>query len=75
MFGNCYITFIIILFCILNYIRECQLQKDDSYDVAMQKSGALIKPLSSYKELYRLVTAGFVHFGIAHLVMNLYCMY
>lgn len=75
MFGNSYITFIIILICVLNFIREYQLQKYDSNDVVLQKSGALIKPLSNKKELYRLLTAGFVHMNIGYLLMNLYCMY
>lgn len=75
MFGNSYITFIIILICVLNFIREYQLQKYDSNDVVLQKSGALIKPLSNKEELYRLLTAGFVHMNIGHLLMNLYCMY
>ena len=52
MFGNSYVTFIIIAICVLNYIREYQLMKEDSEDIALQKSGALIKPLSSNKELY-----------------------
>ena len=75
MFGNSYVTFIIILICVLNFIREYQLQRYDSEDVALQKCGALIKPLSSNKELYRLLTAGFAHMSVGHLLMNLYCMY
>lgn len=75
MFGNSYVTFIIILICILNYIREYQLQRYESEDIALQKCGALIKPLYSNKELYRLLTAGFVHMSVWHLLMNLYCMY
>ena len=49
--------------------------KVDSEDIALQKCGALIKPLYTKKELYRLLTAGFVHMNIGHLLMNLYCMY
>ncbi len=75
MFGNSYITFIIIAICVLNFIREYQLMKEDSEDIALQKSGALIKPLYTKKELYRLLTAGFVHMSAGHLLMNLYCMY
>lgn len=37
MFGNSYVTFIIVLICVLNYIREYQLQRYDSEDVALQK--------------------------------------
>ena len=36
---------------------------------------ALIKPLYTKKELYRLLTSGFVHMSVGHLLMNLYCMY
>lgn len=75
MFGNSYVTFIIIAICVLNFIREYQLMKFDSEDIALQKCGALIKPLYAKKELYRLLTAGFVHMNIGHLLMNLYCMY
>lgn len=75
MFGNSYVTFIIIAICVLNFIREYQLMKFDSEDIALQKCGALIKPLYVKKELYRLLTAGFVHMNIGHLLMNLYCMY
>ncbi len=70
-----YITYIVIIVCVLNYIRQYQLEQNEPQDVALQKCGALIKPLSSNKELYRLLTAGFVHMSIPHLVMNLYCMY
>lgn len=75
MFGNSYVTFIIIAICALNFIREYQLMKEDSEDIALQKCGALIKPLYTKKELYRLLTSGFVHMSIGHLLMNLYCMY
>lgn len=70
-----YITYVVIIICVVNYIREYQLQQSEPYDVALQKCGALIKPLSSNKELYRLLTAGFVHMSIPHLLMNMYCMY
>lgn len=70
-----YVTYVVIIVCVINYIREYQLEQNEPYDIALQKCGALIKPISSYKELYRLITAGFVHMGIPHLLMNLYCMY
>ena len=70
-----YITYIVIIICVVNYIRQYQLEQVESLDAALQKCGALIKPLSSNKEIYRLLTAGFVHMSIPHLLMNMYCMY
>ena len=74
MFSNSYVTFIIICICVLNYIRKYQLAQNEYEDIALQDTGALLKPINK-KEWYRLITAGFTHVNITHLLMNLYCMY
>ncbi len=74
MFYNSYITFIIISICILNYIRKYQLAQNEYEDLALQDTGALLKPFNK-KDWFRLLTSGFTHVNITHLLMNLYCMY
>ncbi len=70
------ITLVVIIVCILNYIRLVQKQKTDAYDIALLDCGALLKP--SYdlkKDFYRFLTAGFVHFSVAHVLLNMYCLW
>lgn len=74
MFNNSYITFIIISICVLNYIRKYQLEQNEYIDLALQDTGALLKPFTK-QEWYRLLTSGFTHVNIQHLIINLYCMY
>ncbi len=69
------VTIIVLIICILNYIRTIKLEKDYGHIDALIRSGALVKPLYNKKQLWRLLTAGFVHMSISHLLMNLWCLY
>ena len=70
------ITLVVIILCIANYVRLVQKQKSETYDIALVECGALQKPsYNIQKEFYRFLTAGFVHFSIAHLLINMYCLW
>ena len=70
------ITLTVIILCIANYIRLVQKQKSETYDIALVECGALQKPsYNIQKEFYRFLTAGFVHFSVAHLLINMYCLW
>lgn len=66
-----YITIIVLLVSILNYLRINSYTKTIGYDEALIKCGALV---STSKELWRVFTASFVHMSLQHLLMNIYCL-
>lgn len=70
------ITLVVIIICIINYIRFIQKQKTDAIDIALLDCGALMKPSYNIKkDFYRFLTAGFVHFSTAHILLNMYCLW
>ncbi len=72
---NSIVTYTTIVICILNYFRFTQLKKGYGYSDALIRSGALVKPLYNKKQIWRVLTAGFVHMSISHLLLNIYCIY
>lgn len=69
---NTPITFIVIIISIINYFRIRSYTNTSGYDEALIKCGALV---NNKNEIWRLLTAGFVHMSPSHLIMNIYCMY
>lgn len=67
-----YITFIVIIISVINYLRINSYSKSIGYDEALIKCGALV---STSKEYWRIFTAGFVHMSPQHLIMNVYSLY
>lgn len=74
---TCYVTYIIMLLCIINYIIGLILQlKYDDISAIMITLGADYKIFTLFlNQYYRLISCAFVHGGLLHLVCNMYCLY
>ncbi len=70
-----WITYAIMIGAIINYILIQNEKRTNPRLDAEIKYGAMSKFLIDRGQWYRLITAGFVHFSIPHLIMNLYAMY
>ena len=67
------VSYLAMLICILLFIY-INTQHRDPIDMAI-KAGALYPPKVRNGEYWRLVTAGFVHVQIYHILMNMYSLY
>ena len=74
--GIPFITYATALACVLNYIRMSKKMKEYSPNDSAVQCGAVYGPyIIENRQYYRLLTGGFVHFSIYHLVMNVYVLY
>lgn len=70
------ITYITIGLCIYNYIRISKKTKETGLNDAIVQCGGVYAPyVIEQKQYYRLITGGFVHFSIFHLLMNVYVLF
>ncbi len=71
-----FITYVCILISVVNYIRMMYLSDREGKQSAFADSGAVYKPyIEEEHQYYRLLTGGFVHFSVWHLLMNLSVMW
>ncbi len=71
-----FITYLCILIAVVNYIRTSYLSGKEGRTSAIVDCGAVYKPyIQEEHQYYRLLTGGFVHFSIWHLLMNLSVMW
>ena len=69
------ITYVTAVVCVLNYIRMTQLMKQNSPNDSAVQCGAVFGPyIMENGQYWRLITGGFVHFSIFHLLMNVYVL-
>lgn len=74
--GVPFITFIALGICIADYIYMNKLSKTTNVLDAAMQCGALYRPyVTERKQYWRLVSAGFVHFSILHLLCNCYVLF
>ena len=74
--GIPFITYATAIACVLNYIRMSKKMKEYSPNDSAVECGAVYGPyIIENRQYYRLLTGGFVHFSIYHLVMNVYVLY
>lgn len=67
------VTVVVLVICIINFIRihSGGISENDN---AVQL-GAFFRPSIDHGEVWRFLTAGFVHIQPMHLIMNLLCLY
>ena len=69
------ITYVTAAACVFNYIRMTQLMKQYSPNDSAVQCGAVFGPyIVENGQYWRLITGGFVHFSIFHLLMNVYVL-
>ncbi len=74
MFRNAYVTAAIIGINILVYVIETLAGGSEKTDTAI-RFGAFYVPKVREGQWYRLITAMFVHFGVFHIICNMYSLY
>jgi rhomboid protease GluP len=71
-----FVTLLLMGACIANYIRISQVARTEGMHSAAVDCGAMYRPyVTENHQYYRFFTAGFVHFSLWHILMNLYCLY
>ena len=70
-----YITYTAIIIAVIDFIYFNSLTKHYTYDYALYKAGALRKPMTRKKDFWRILSAGFVHLSLPHLLVNIYSLY
>jgi membrane associated rhomboid family serine protease len=82
MAGHARVTLAILLTCVVVFAAEAIGATD--YDVLfgtgrglppVLEFGVVFQPLVLSGEWWRLITAGFLHFGILHLFLNMYALF
>lgn len=64
----------ILILCVILYFVEQANGHPENTDTAI-RSGALYTPLVKRGQYWRLVSACFVHFGVWHIIANMYSLY
>lgn len=71
-----FVTYLCMIIAVINYIRMESLKGQEGSSSAAVDCGAVFRPyIESNHQYWRLVTGGFVHFSIWHLLMNLSVMW
>lgn len=71
-----WITYLCIILCFANFLRELSLQSKEGWNEAAVECGAVYPPFVTQAHQYwRFITAGFVHFSWWHLLMNMYVLW
>ncbi len=69
------VTYITAILCVLNYVRIHKEASQFGIQEAVMRYGAVYRPqIEEKKEYWRLITGGFVHFSIWHLILNVYIL-
>lgn len=69
------ITYLIIAINLVIFFMTYFFGKGPTDNVTLLKFGANYGPLVLLGEYWRLITAGFLHIGISHLIMNMFMLY
>lgn len=69
------LTMMIIAINILLFVLMYILGNGSEDNYTLVQFGAMVKELVQEGEFYRLLTSGFLHIGIFHLLCNMYCLY
>ncbi len=69
------LTMMIIAINILLFVLMYILGDGSEDNYTLVQFGAMVKELVQEGEFYRLLTSGFLHIGIFHLLCNMYCLY
>ena len=67
-------TYILIAANVVMFLVETMMGGSTNTDVAI-RAGALYSPLVAQGEYWRLFTSMFLHFGMMHLLFNMYALY
>ena len=71
-----FVTYICIIVAVINFIRMESLAGQEGSQSAAVDCGAVFRPyIENNHQYWRLITGGFVHFSIWHLLMNLSVMW
>ncbi len=64
----------ILIICVILYFIEQTNGHPENADTAI-RYGAMYAPMVKRGQYWRLVSACFVHFGIWHIIANMYSLY
>lgn len=71
-----FVTYICMIIAVINFIRMQSLSGQEGSQSAAVDCGAVFRPyIENNHQYWRLITGGFVHFSIWHLLMNLSVMW
>ncbi|WP_205697366.1 rhomboid family intramembrane serine protease [Conexibacter sp. SYSU D00693] len=69
------LTYVIIGICVVAFLGSGQFGVSGGGGSELYARGALYGPLVADGEVYRLVTGGFLHAGLLHILFNMYLLY
>lgn len=71
-----FISIAVMLGCIVSYLRMTKYMKTENIYEAAIKCGAVYTPsILEEKQYWRLLTGGFVHFSVLHLLCSCYVLF
>lgn len=69
------LTYTIMLICAIVYILQTQAGGSNNTQTALHFGAFYVPLVRERKQYWRFVAAAFVHFGLGHIVMNMYSLY
>ncbi|MCR5229902.1 MAG: rhomboid family intramembrane serine protease [Solobacterium sp.] len=70
-----YVTYAAGIICIAAYILKTKREQTAMSSDVLLEMGVMYNPYVRLGQYYRLITAGFLHFSIWHLFMNMYVLW